>query len=407
MSTQSARIFLFRIHQWIGLNICIVLGIIFASGTLLVFANEVEAWFYLDRTSAAEQASSPPTYGKIYDTLHAAYPDARIYVLRKSSGHDLLGDRATLIAPGGRKFEVRTDGATGEILGASPVEGVKAALRAFHDSLFSGHIIGRLAVTAFAFALLVSIVTGLISYRRFWRGAFRLPDRRRGPRGWWGGMHRLLAVWSIPFLLVMALTGIYYFVAEFKILPKERLTAKPVAERMEALPPGFNGASVERAIEAAQTVFPGFQPGYIILPLKKHQGIAMAGKADDTGVTLLKNTILIDPSGYSVLRSQSVAETSILLSHKLLAEIFHHGHWGGLPTRVLWFLFGAIGTVLLFAGAMVYASRVAHLPRAGTTAPERRSAFGSLWHGMFIGKWALIPAAAIVACIGIWRYVLM
>ena len=37
MNAQALRMFFFRVHTWLGLNTCILLGVMFATGTLLVF----------------------------------------------------------------------------------------------------------------------------------------------------------------------------------------------------------------------------------------------------------------------------------------------------------------------------------------------------------------------------------
>ena len=69
---------------------------------------------------------------------------------------------------------------------------------------------GYAIVCSFAFFLLASLVTGLITYRKFWRGFFRKP-RRRNLRTLMGDLHRLGGLWSIWFLVIMIDTGLWYF----------------------------------------------------------------------------------------------------------------------------------------------------------------------------------------------------
>lgn len=54
-------------------------------------------------------------------------------------------------------------------------------------------------------------VSGLVSYRRSGRPVALAKRHQRPPRLAGRGLHRLLALWSLPLLLIIALTGIYFF----------------------------------------------------------------------------------------------------------------------------------------------------------------------------------------------------
>jgi uncharacterized iron-regulated membrane protein len=179
MVSQALRTFLFRVHAWIGLNICIALGVISASGTVLVFAAEVEALFYTNAPQVQASGDGEISLGRVYDSVRTAYQDTRVIYIRRTIIGEWIGDTTTVNTGWGEQAVVWTAKSTGEILGAQPAKGFQKALREFHDSLFGGTPFGRLIVTASAFALTGSIVTGLISYRRFWRGFFKLPSSGR------------------------------------------------------------------------------------------------------------------------------------------------------------------------------------------------------------------------------------
>jgi len=46
-------------------------------------------------------------------------------------------------------------------------------------------------VTSLGFVLLLSLVTGLLAYKKFWRGLLRIPRWNRGARTLMGDLHRL------------------------------------------------------------------------------------------------------------------------------------------------------------------------------------------------------------------------
>lgn len=190
---KALRIFLFRIHAWLGLNTFIVLGVLFASGTVLVFATEIEAVFFVEAKSGSMPDGQPVTLGGIYDAVHAAYPDVQVNAVRRLDIGVIFGDSTLVRTTWGEKVTVWTDPGTGAILGATPTEGFRKILAEFHDSFFTGNVWGRYAVMVFGFSLLASLATGLIAYRRFWRGLKSKRPRGRGPRPWWGAYHRLSA----------------------------------------------------------------------------------------------------------------------------------------------------------------------------------------------------------------------
>ena len=406
MTMQSVRIALFRIHTWIGLNTCILLGIMFLTGTLLVFAPELENAFYAKTRSGEEPLGRYLTFGEIFDNVQSAYPDTRIANIIRSDVGALFGDRLQINTKWGEKALIWVDPGTGEILGASPLEGVRYMLLSFHDSLFTGKGIGQAIVSLLAFSLLVSLVTGLVAYRRFWRGLKTLPPRGRGQRPWWGGLHRFLAVWTLPFLVTVAVSGIYYFVVVLGVIPTKGAPIPDAAEREAALPAGFNGAMLDRAVAAALAAAPGQEISAVILPYNDRQGISFYGPTSGTIVNFATTRVIVDPQSAAVLAKVNPADFSPKNRAKHFFDALHHGDWAGNYSRVAWLIFGAMGTVLMFSGAMVYASRVARMPSAVTGRPPAGSAIRRTWDGMIVIKWALVPAAIIIVGIGAYRFAL-
>ena len=68
--------------------------------------------------------------------------------------------------------------------------------------------------------------------------------------------------------------------------------------------------------------------------------------------------------------------------------ILHFGTLGGLPTKILWFLFGAILTALSVTGVLIYSQRLAK--ESGT--PDRKAALA--WRGT--GRWGYVGVALIL-----------
>ena len=66
-------------------------------------------------------------------------------------------------------------------------------------------------VAALSLPLLITLTSSLFIYKRWWRGFFSWPRGDR-PRRLWGDLHRLLGVWSLWFIALIAATGGWYLV---------------------------------------------------------------------------------------------------------------------------------------------------------------------------------------------------
>ena len=78
MTARTMRNVLFRIHAWVGLNLSILLTLLFATGTFLVFATEIEAFLEKDIRATSVDAQHTATPGEIYEAVRAAYPDVTL-----------------------------------------------------------------------------------------------------------------------------------------------------------------------------------------------------------------------------------------------------------------------------------------------------------------------------------------
>ena len=171
---------------------------------------------------------------------------------------------------------------------------------------FFADVWGRYAVMVFGFSLLASLATGLIAYRRFWRGLKSKRPRGRGPRPWWGAYHRLSATWSLPFLLLVALTSVYYFVAATDIIPKGDPKPAPAAAREEALPVDFSGATLDQIVAAAQKAAPGLQASVALLPGGPNRGVLVAQPDVETFLAAVLDKVLVaaNPSSLKGLKAK-------------------------------------------------------------------------------------------------------
>ncbi len=125
--------------------------------------------------------------------------------------------------------------ATHEIQGERPWFNAQRLFRDTHRRLMIFNVWGIITVSSLAVLLLLSLLSGLFVYKKFWRGFFKRP-RTRDARTFWGDVHRLGGVWSIWFIVVIALTSLWYLILDFwptalRLMLRRQLPARIRLER--------------------------------------------------------------------------------------------------------------------------------------------------------------------------------
>jgi uncharacterized iron-regulated membrane protein len=197
-------------------------------------------------------------------------------------------DAITALADGS-EVTVLVDPGTAQVTGEQAGITLHSFMRGLHYYLFTPGDWGFYAVTALGFVLLGSLVTGLIVYKRFWRGLLRWPRFGRGARIVTGDLHRLGGLWSLPFAFIIAGTSIWYFVERDAVSWE---TPPPVAQPLRAQP---DGGTIDRWVATAQMAMPGLQVTGISLPYGDGDPVLVQGEWQAWLVRERTNAAYIDP----------------------------------------------------------------------------------------------------------------
>jgi uncharacterized iron-regulated membrane protein len=220
-----------------------------------------------------------------------------------------------------------------------------------------------------AVALVVTIATSLVIYRKWWRGFLAWPRRER-QRRFWGDVHRLAGVWSLWFIALIALTGLWYLVESLggdagghAPVLAEQPPASPPTGPIATITPG----AVDRAVALAAARWPGLSIERIAL---SEAGLTLEGQAEAWLVRDRANAIGTDVAGSRLTGTRAGVDLGVHHRISEMADPLHFGTFGGLATQVIWFVFGLLMTALSVTGAYLYGIRVAeaHRPRRGRDA---------------------------------------
>lgn len=376
---KASRIW-WHVHQWVGLKLAIFMSFVCFTGTLAVLSHEIDWLLQPSLRVAPSSVDGEPRW----DQVHAgaqAWAQANGARLQ-SLGAPIAGAFAAtgvIEYPDETLRVLHLHPSTGVVQGEVSWVGAQRVLRNMHRHLNLPVKYGVPLVGSLAFLLLVSLVTSLVVYKRWWRGFLR-PVRWRDARTAWGDLHRLMGVWSLWFVLLIALTGVWYFVEELG------LEAPPAREVPPAQAEATNRpADFAASLAAARRALPGLAIERIILPAKPGDAIEFQGQLEAVLVRERSNAVAIDPADASVLLTRRGEELTVHQRISEMADPLHFGTFGGYWTKIPWFLFGLALTGLSVSGVAIYGLRVGRsFPSAGAVA--------TAWRGMGAWRWlALAP----------------
>lgn len=355
---------LYNWHSWLGLKLSIYMAFVLITGTFAVLSPEIDWLLNPEMRASPAAAGETVSLGEQFDVALAHARDGRIESIGRR-GDAWFATEFIVLTPWQERVRLWVDPYTGEFLGYTGWFNVQRFLRQTHRHLMLPVQIGVPLVSVLGIVLLVSLVSGLVVYRGFWRGFFKRPRWSRKPRVWLGDLHRLVSVWSLWFVALIALTSVWYLVESLggRAPPIPRPAANEGAEVEPVEIEALRGADIDTAIATATAAMPDLRVRIVRLPSDPAEPLTVQGQASAVLVRHRTNTVWADAAGevHGSIRGEALG------LHQRISEAadpLHFGTWGGggLPgfgVRVLWFLFGALMSFLSLGGILIYGSRIA------------------------------------------------
>lgn len=340
----------FNLHSWAGLFVGVLLFVTCVSGTLATLSHELE--YLTDAKYRALSSSASTNYQAIENTLNKHYPQAKLLYIQRHK-QDYLATEAALKVGDSFRF-VYLDAATGSLLGEGEWARISRFLRNWHMNLSMGWT-GKLIVTSLSILLVILLASSFYVYRHWWQGFMKRPAMLcLGKRSSWSDWHKLLGLWSLWFIAVIAITGVWYLVEhglQTAKVPHTVSAPQALSDFKKQTPrKGVLPISLTTAYKAAQHAFPSLDIRYIRYPNKVNQPIEVRGYNDDILLRLRANRVFLKPSSGEVLGLQKGEELKLLPRIKDTADPLHFGNFAGIGTKLIWGLFGALMSLVSAAG---------------------------------------------------------
>ncbi|MBH3382381.1 PepSY domain-containing protein [Pseudomonas juntendi] len=369
----------FLVRSWLALPIWFFVLIVCFTGMLAVVSQEI-VWL----ANPDVRASKPDTdaerlsFQQVLNALHNAEPDMVVQsIIQPDGSHFALTANVTF--PDGTTPTLYVNPYTGAIQGKSPDFNFEAFTRALHGwwlvPFTNGFSWGWYLVSILGLPMLASLVTGLVVYKKFWKGFFKPVRTGHGSRIFWGDLHRLAGVWSIWFIAVISITGTWFLIQAILFDNHISISSEPIVPVIarDEVPQTADGSPAPRidldeAARIAGLAIPGLEINFIALPATAYSHISMGGRG---WYPLMFQSAEVNPYTRKVDSQFLLGDRSALEFVTESMRPLHTGDFGGLPIKLIWFFFGLVLTLMVFSGLLIWTKRTAQATAAALKRSER------------------------------------
>lgn len=357
---KSKRRKLYDLHTWVGFHLALIMFVVLFTGTVATVSNEID-WLIQDDMRVSPSEAIVPGETVSWSEMEAAIydyaPDVTIGSIYKVAGPH-FAYRARVKDEFGANMFIHVNQWTGEVTGETHPMTVQRVFRDLHRYLFMPNVIGLPIVTSMAFILAISLYTGLKTSRNWKTLMFRVRTDK-GTRIMVGDAHKAAGLWSIWFFVVMIVTGVWYLI-EFGVAIGSRLSTDPppvaattvaVAEAPpEIKPPTIQFKPMGDLITIAGEAYPALKPATVFMPNSPGGQAGVQGHIGNPLIRVRANNVRIDAETGEVVRVNKSEDMSAYRYINEMADPLHFGFFGGLPTKLIWFVFGVLMTGLSATG---------------------------------------------------------
>ncbi len=375
------------LHTWCGLWFSWLLFAVFFTGTLAVFEEPITHWMtpehHVQEQAQAAVRASGQRGGDLAQRLAWAlaymekyHPGAEMWELWPSDAEG-AGDLRVYWFDEKRQYaSAQLDSTTGRLLDNDPAHGVVRATQGghhfvdFHYRLHAGQA-GLWVVGIAGMAMLVALVSGVITHRRIFKDFFTF-RARKGPRSWLDA-HNAVAVLTLPFQIMIAYTGIAISASTFMPagiaayfgMGSQGLHSYVVAlnesDRPERSGQVMAAPELGPFVQRAQALMG--QPVRAVVVVNPGDAAARIGvygwNSDEEMQQRLSPTtgmVMFSAATAEVLKLRQPGDVDGAGASmaKTVMGSLHQAEFGGQPLKWLYFLCGLAGSAMMATGAILF-----------------------------------------------------
>ena len=391
-----------KIHLWLSVPFGLIITLVCFSGAMLVFENEVNEWFRRDLYYVETVKESPLPMDKLLEKVATTLPDSVAVTGVSISSDPGRAYQVSLSKP--RRASLYVDQYTGEVKGKSERSGFFMFMFRMHrwllDSMNPGNegiFWGKMIVGVSTLLLVFVLISGIVIWWPRTRKALKNSLKITATKGWrrfWYDLHVAGGMYTLIFLLAMALTGLtwsfpWYRTAFYKVFGVEvqqraaqgheqksdaqKRNTKLAAHR-EKKREGNEVRKGERSgrpennhsdMYSVTSPFVYWQEIYDKLRRQnpEYKQISISSGTASVSFNRFGNQRASDRYSFNTDNGE-FTETSLYQhqdkSGKIRGWIYsvHVGNWGGMFTRILTFIAALLGSALPLTGYYLWIKRL-------------------------------------------------
>lgn len=391
-----------KIHLWLSVPFGLIITLVCFSGAMLVFENEANEWFRRDLYYVETLKESPLPMDKLLEKVATTLPDSVSVTGVSISSDPGRAYQVSLSKP--RRASLYVDQYTGEVKGKSERSGFFMFMFRMHrwllDSMNPGNegiFWGKMIVGVSTLLLVFVLISGIVIWWPRTRKALKNSLKITATKGWrrfWYDLHVAGGMYTLIFLLAMALTGLtwsfpWYRTAFYKVFGVEvqqrvaqgheqksdaqKRDTKLAAHR-EKKREGNEVRKGERSgrpennhsdMYSVTSPFVYWQEIYDKLRRQnpEYKQISISSGTASVSFNRFGNQRASDRYSFNTDNGE-FTETSLYQhqdkSGKIRGWIYsvHVGNWGGMFTRILTFIAALLGAALPLTGYYLWIKRL-------------------------------------------------
>ncbi|MEM7401810.1 MAG: PepSY-associated TM helix domain-containing protein, partial [Pseudomonadota bacterium] len=271
-------------------------------------------------------------------------------------------------------------------------------LEKLHTDLLLPSPYGRYLLGVLGSILLATILSGVILHRKILTQLFTL-RLYRSRRLLWSDLHKVIATWSLPFLLMISITGAYLGFAEPALKTNAFVmysgninqAIKEFSLPDPQLSTDVQKKSISELLIVAKNAIHYFEPELVILSNygKPHASAEVLGNI--YGRIIYYPSIMVDANTGEVVKVTNWRNSTW---PKLIYGMFtplHYGSFGGTFLKIVYVIFSLLSCIIIIFGTHIWIERNQHKFVQAT------SKIATLLNGVYFGLPATCVAILLVS----------
>jgi uncharacterized iron-regulated membrane protein len=356
------RRILFQVHLWVGIGVGLYVLVVCTTGAALVFREEMQHTVYPEFFPDREPTGPIADIVDVVDNMKRPYPDFQLagVGVPNPEQHTFVG----FLYKDEKYRAVFADAATGQVIGAFPVQSFILWLQNLHFYLLAGETglfvngIGSLFLVLLGITGIVIWWPGIASWKRHLKIDFRTNWKRLN----WD-LHSAVGFWTLAFVFMWGVTGAYFaFPAQFRTIVRKfaPVTMNRSVSSSAPADPNATPADLRTLVNKAKKELPGGTVTRVSLPTGKRGTVqvvltkrAPAARENSDYVYFYFDQFTGELLQWRQLSALTTGDHAISWLGRL-----HVGSFGGVSIKILWLILGLVPALLFVTGAIMWWNRV-------------------------------------------------